>query len=183
MNTTPKHVGYALDEFTGAVIPLRSFFSSKRAAEKAAPDLVERATGLKITGLSLFPPSREEEAREMVDRVVADSHGYFLLPSVDLVPHSAEIESAAYREHCEAPTTCKGLDAAACIALLASWGIPARMSKGLVVWALADSSRTDLASCGLRFSEKRGLWWITPTGAGGAIPEPCKLSDFAACAA
>lgn len=178
MATTPQHHGYAVCEHAALVVPVTSFYASKAAALRALPEAVERETGAAVTLCELFPASQHESARELVDQLAADSWGYSIAPAVELVPNSSRLEAAAYREHCETPTTCKGLDASQCIALLCSWGVPARMSKAGTVWALAPESREELASKGLRWSPKRSLWWIKPSSAGDALPLPCKLVDF-----
>lgn len=181
MATTPCHHGYAVCEHAQLVVPVTSYYSSKSAALRALPEAVSRELGAEVTLCELFPASQHESARELVDSLAADSWGYSIAPEVSLAPNAQRLEAAAYREHCETPTTCTGLDASQCIALLCSWGIHARMSKGGTVWALAPES-ADLASKGLRWSAKRSLWWIKPTSAGEAVPEACKLADFASAA-
>ena len=179
--TDPKHHGYAVCEHASLVVPITSYYSSKAAALRALPAAVERESGAVVTLAELFPASQHESARELVDSLAADSWGYSIASTVELVPNSSRLETAAHRDHCETPDTCKGLDASQAIALLAYHGVPARMSKAGVVWALAPESR-GLDSLGLRWSPKRSMWWIQPTSAGEALPMPCKLSDFSSAA-
>lgn len=181
MASTPQHFGYAVCEHAKLVVPVTSYYASKSAALRALPEAVARELGAEVTLCELFPASQHEGARELVDSLAADSWGYSVTPEVSLVPNAQRLEAAAYREHCETPTTCVGLDASQCIALLGSWGVPARMSKGGTVWALAPES-AGLASKGLRWSPKRSQWWIKPGSAGDATPMPCKLADFSTAA-
>lgn len=178
--STIKHFGYAVCEHDSAIVPITSYFDSKQYALSVLPDFVLRSTGLTVTYSELFPCSQEEQVRELVDALSSDSHGFTVLDVVELVPNFNRDFEADLKAHYSAPTTCCGLDASQCVTLLASWGIPARMSKAGHVWAHAPADDDSLRAKGLRYSKKRGLWWITPTGPGDELPRSCKLRDFLA---
>lgn len=175
-----QHTGYAICEHAGAVVPVDSWYARKADAAARIAGAVAEAYGLEVTAVELFPASCEEQVREMVEGAAADSDGWVVLPALDLVPGSAAQAAREYRDHCNRPLDVRGLDAGQAIAALAAAGVPARYSKGGNVWAWSSS---DLEPAGMRWSKKRGLWWIEPAGAGCAVPESCRLSDFEAEAA
>lgn len=175
-----NHTGYAICEHAGAVVPINAWYSRKADAAARIAGAVAEAYGLEATSWELFPASAEEQVREMVEGAAADSDGWSVLPALDLVPGEAAEAARAYRDHCERPLDVRGLDAGQAIAALAAAGVPARYSKGGNVWAWTSA---DLGPAGMRWSAKRGLWWIEPAGPGCAVPESCKASDFEAEAA
>ena len=162
-----RHVGFAVCEGTGHVIPIESHYSKKSYAESLVYSRVMDAYGLEATEWHLFPVSEEEAVREMVEGAVADSQGYRMCPPLALAP-----QEAPAREYPDV----RRMDAARAIAELAAEGFEARWSKGGNLWAKG----ADLAPYGMRWSAKRGLWWCRLGDSGGAAPVRCELRDFAA---
>ena len=178
-----NHIGFALCEFNRAVVPLESSYANKADALRAAYDAVARETGCEVTDVRLFPASQHESALEAIDKAACDSSGYSVLPTVYLVPFSAKEQERAYAEHCTTPTDLRGLSASDAIALLAFWGYSARYSAGCNVWAQAPETETRLRNAGMRYSAKRGMWWIHTEEAGDARPQKCTAAHFAYSAA
>lgn len=164
-----RHVGWAVCEGSGHVIPLESHYSRKSYAESLVYGRVMAAYGLEATEWRLLPVSEEEAVREMVEGAVSDSQGYQLLPPLVLAPGSQEERPREY------PNVAR-MDAARAISELAAEGIEARYSRGGNLWAKGD----DLRPYGMRWSAKRGLWWVALPDSGGAQPVRCELRDFAA---
>lgn len=167
-----RHVGWAVCEGSGHVIPIESHYSRRSYAESLVYSRVMDAYGLEATEWHLLPASEEEAVREMVDAAVSDSQGYELMPALVLAPGQREERPREYPD-------VSRMDAARAISELAAEGYPARWSKGGNLWALAPQG-ADLRPYGMRFSAKRGLWWVALPDSGGAQPVRCELRDFAA---
>lgn len=165
-----RHIGWAVCEGSGHVIPLESHYSSKSYAESLVYSRVMDAWGMEATEWHLFPASQEEAVREMVEAAVADSCGYTLCQTLVLAPRE--------REERRFPDVSR-MDAARAIEELADEGYPARWSKGGNLWALAPEG-ADLRPYGMRYSPKRGMWWCRCPDSGGASPSRCRPCDFAA---
>lgn len=164
-----RHVGWAVCEGSGHVIELESHYARKSYAEGLVYSRAMDAYGVEVTEAHLFPVSEEEAVREMVEGAVADSQGYELLGTLVLAPGSGE----------ERPRECPNvahMDAARAISELAAEGVEARYSRGGNLWAKGE----DLRPYGMRFSAKRGLWWVALPDSGGVEPVRCELRDFAA---
>lgn len=151
-----RHVGFAVCEGTGHVIPLESHYCKKSHAESVAHDRIMAAWGLEATEVHLFPASQEEAVRELVEGAVSDSQGYQMTEAFVLAPSEDAPEWEAR------VVDVRGMGHAECIAALESMGYSGRWSKGGNVWVDkgADPGDPVLKAAGLRWAAKRGQWWI-----------------------
>lgn len=161
------YIGYVSDEHAGAVLPVVSGYARKDETERRACDAA-RAAGLEPTSWEIFPASRDEEVRELVEVVAADSDGWQVMPAAELEPGAARAEAEEEREHYEAPYL-PAMPADAAIDALAADGWTARYSKGGNVWVLDADEADDLRAYGLKWSAKRGQWWARICDQGRAV--------------
>lgn len=161
MSYQVKHVGYVVDEMAGAVVPFASAYARRGDAERAAREEARSRYGIDPTACEVFPASREEEARELVEWVALDSEAraWQVLPQMDIEPGRGRADAEGHRDHYAEPAYLPAMTADAAIDALAADGWTARYSKGGNLWVLDAGEGDDMRPYGLRWSAKRGQWW------------------------
>lgn len=71
-----RHIGYAVCEGSGHVVPLESHYARREYAGSLVRPRVMDAYGLEATAWRLWPAGEEEAAIEAIESAVADSCGY-----------------------------------------------------------------------------------------------------------